>query len=81
MHILFLSCDKATLLIEKKLHIKLKFFDRIRLPMHKSMCSACRKYEKQSILIDNTLKKINPKALKINVEELKKEISEKIIKK
>ncbi len=81
MHILFLSCNKATELIEKKLHIKLSFFDRIRLPIHKSMCSACRAYEKQSILIDKSIKNIKPKALKINIEELKKEITEKIIEK
>lgn len=52
MNWLMLSCRKATELIEKKLLIKLSFKEKIRLEMHKSMCSACTAYEKQSKKMD-----------------------------
>jgi hypothetical protein len=55
MHILFLSCLKATELIEKGLHVKLSITERLQLAIHKSMCDACRMYEKQSGIIDHSL--------------------------
>jgi hypothetical protein len=55
MHILFLSCLKATELIEKKLNYKLSFTEKLQLRMHKSMCDACTNYEKQSIVLDKSL--------------------------
>lgn len=55
MHFLFLSCLKATELIEKGLHVKLSITERLQLAVHKSMCDACRMYEKQSGLIDQSL--------------------------
>ena len=42
MHLLFLSCLKATELIEKKMHFKLSFGERLQLSVHKAMCDACR---------------------------------------
>ncbi len=78
MQYLFLSCFKATELIEKKLHIKLSFKEKIRLKMHKSMCSACRMYDKQSIIMDEALKKHEIAKHNINIEELKLTIKEKI---
>ncbi len=47
-----LSCKKATELIEKKLLVKLSFKEKMQLEMHKSMCSACTTYEKQSKKLD-----------------------------
>jgi len=55
---------KATELIEKKLHFKLSFSEKMQLKMHKMMCDACTKYEKQSDVLDKTLsgqhKKVGP---------------------
>lgn len=56
MHILFLSCLKASQLIEKKFHFKLSFKERLQLKMHKMMCSACTMYEKQSKVLDKSIK-------------------------
>lgn len=53
MQWLMLSCKKATELIEKNLLIKLSFKEKIQLQLHKSMCSACTAYGKQSKRIDN----------------------------
>ena len=56
MHFLFLSCLKATELIEKKLHFKLTLKEKIQLEMHKMMCDACSMYEEQSEIIEEGIK-------------------------
>ncbi len=78
MHFLFLSCLKATELIEKKLHIKLSVKEKLRLKMHKSMCNACRRYDKQSKIMDTALKNYKIDMPHINIEELKLNIKKKI---
>lgn len=55
MHILFLSCLKATELMEKKLHFEVSFKDKLQLKVHKMMCSACTNYEKQNLLIEKSI--------------------------
>ena len=57
MHFLFLSCLKATELIEKKLHFELTVKGKIQLQLHKMMCDACSMYEKQSKIIEEGIKK------------------------
>ncbi len=57
MQYLFLSCLKATELIEKKIYSHLSFGERIQLKVHKAMCDACSNYEKDSLLIDKAIKK------------------------
>jgi hypothetical protein len=70
MHTLFLSCLKATELIEKKLHFRLSGREKLQLKMHKMMCDACSSYEKQSIFLE--------KGISLNRE---KEFSEDELKK
>ena len=53
---MFLSCIKATELIEKKLYFGLSFKEKLQLTAHKSMCNACTNYEKQSVFLDKALK-------------------------
>ncbi len=55
MHILFLSCLKASELIEKKIHFHLSFRESLQLKMHKMMCNACTMYEKHSKILDKSL--------------------------
>ncbi|MGC9375131.1 MAG: hypothetical protein ACP5DQ_08845 [Bacteroidales bacterium] len=55
MHILFLSCLKASELIEKKLHFHLSFKERLQLKLHKMMCTACTMYEKQSEILEKSI--------------------------
>jgi len=79
MHILFLSCLKATELIEKKFHFKLTIKEKLQLKMHKMMCEACTKYEKHSILIEKGISNIQKSETpSIDVEVLKTKISKKI---
>ena len=79
MRILFLSCLKATELIEKKLHFSLSSKEKYQLKMHKMMCNACRQYEDHSYFIDKTLKHNQFTAPReVDVEQLKKLINEKL---
>ena len=81
MHILLLSCAKATELMEKKFHFKLSVTEKFQLELHKIMCDACKRYEKHSGIIEEGIKsniqslKENPK---IETEDLKNQIKEKL---
>ncbi len=76
MHILFLSCLKATELIEKKFHVKLSFKERLQLKLHKMMCDACTMYEKQSALIEKGMElQHKHQHEECDIEQLKKQIS------
>lgn len=75
-HILFLSCLKASELIEKKFHFKLSFTEKLQLKVHKSMCSACRLYEEHSEIIEQGIARhFNKNGEPIDVEKLKHRIS------
>jgi hypothetical protein len=79
MNILFLSCYKATELIEKKLNFKLSVKERLQLKMHKMMCSACSLYEKQSALLEQGLStKPDMEYSQEEIRKLKIIISEKL---
>lgn len=81
MHFLFLSCVKATELMEKKFHFKLSYSERIQLELHKMMCDACKRYEKQSEIIEEGIKthsKPQQNNINIDTEQLKNQIKEKL---
>ncbi len=69
MNLLVLSCQKATLLIEKGHVSSLGFMDRIQLSIHLRICKHCSNYQKQSLLIENVLNSAKPK--KIQASDLK----------
>lgn len=76
MHALFLSCLKATELIEKNFHVQLSFSERMQLKAHKMMCDACRNYEKQSILIEKGMETIRKnQKIENDLEQFKKQIN------
>jgi len=79
MHYMFLSCLKATELIDKKSYVPLSCVQNIQLKAHKSMCKACRNYEKQSSLLDKTLNAtLNKEDLTVDIDALKAQIQENI---
>ena len=78
-HILFLSCLKASELVEKRFHFKLSVREQMQLKMHMLMCKGCTQHEHQSTLIEKGITKLKEK--EVNQEEmnsLKKKISQKI---
>ncbi|MBW6490812.1 MAG: hypothetical protein K0B15_06400 [Lentimicrobium sp.] len=81
LNILFLSCFKATELIEKKLHFKLSAHEKIQLKVHKMMCDACSRYEKQSIFLEKGIATLPKKdSIKVDMEQLKHRIADKLEK-
>jgi hypothetical protein len=83
VHILMLSCKKATMLIEKSMLVKLSFKDKVQLTLHKSMCDACTAYEKQSKKMDEILKQHihdNPNSDAVQNENLKDKIIQSLNK-
>lgn len=81
---LMLSCLKATGLIEKKLNFSLGKREGLQLLLHKSMCQACTNYEKQSLLLDKSLKQQvrylgewQPKELRLS-DDFKKKLLKKL---
>lgn len=82
---MFLSCLKATELIEKKLHFKLSYKEKLQLKLHKMMCDACTNYEKQNIIIEKAIanqedKEEKPDQKDINLPDFKKSILDKLAK-
>jgi hypothetical protein len=79
MHILFLSCFKATELVEKRMHIKLSFKETFQLKIHLMMCDACSKYEKQSLILEKGIQNMKPNEdMTIDIAELKNRINSKL---
>lgn len=48
MKYLMISCKDATMLTAKKEEGRLTFGEGVKLRLHSSMCSLCKKFEKQS---------------------------------
>ena len=81
MHILLLSCLKATELIEKRFYFKLSFKERLQLKLHKMVCDACSNYEKQSLVIEKAIGlHQNKQQIGIDIKQLKDQISVKLDK-
>lgn len=75
MQLLFLSCLKATGLIEKKLHFRLSFREKMQLKAHKMMCEACTRYEKQSEFLEKGIQSYQAKLQAgTDIEKLKQDI-------
>jgi NMD protein affecting ribosome stability and mRNA decay len=66
LQIIFLSCQKATLLIEMSHEKPLSFSKKIQLKVHLSLCDRCNRYQKQSLLIETILKSNYKAPLKTN---------------
>ncbi|MBK8881369.1 MAG: hypothetical protein IPN67_03025 [Bacteroidales bacterium] len=79
MNKMFLSCLKATELIEKKLLFKLSLSEKIRLKMHKMMCDACTLYEKQTKILHKAMEgHPNKEELSVDLSNFKKDLIRKI---
>lgn len=52
------TCEEATFLMAKKEEGKLSLTEKMKLSMHTSMCSFCRKFEKQTMWIGSESKQV-----------------------
>lgn len=79
MNRLFLSCLKATELMEKRFHFKLSFTEKMQLKAHKMMCDACTRYEKQSEFLEKGIQAYHEKLEEEeNLDKLKEQINLKL---
>jgi len=81
MHTLFLSCLKASELIDKKIHIKLSFIENMQLKVHNMLCKPCKIYEQQSIMIEHGIEQQLRKEkmdAQNDTEQLKQQIKAKL---
>ena len=71
---LMLSCKETSELIIKKDTEELKFYDRMRLMMHLSMCKFCSLFEKQNDFINSNIKALDDNVVKEFPEDSKSRI-------
>jgi len=75
MHILFLSCIKATELIEKNFHFNLSRKEKMQLKVHTMMCDACKRYEGQSAFLEKAISaSLHKKLITSELETAKEKI-------
>lgn len=51
MKYLMINCREATMLMAKKEERQVSFFDKMKLSLHISLCSLCKRFEKQTLKI------------------------------
>ena len=57
MQLILLSCKKASFFVEKEQDNSLSFIEKLQLNIHMGICDKCSAYQKQSIFINNAIKK------------------------
>ena len=57
MNVMALSCIKATQIMEMREYMPIGMIRAMQLRMHVSMCSGCRNYMKQTMLISKLLER------------------------
>lgn len=72
---LMLSCKETSELIVKKDFENLRFYDRIRLMMHLSMCKFCKLFERQNHFINSNINALDESV----VEEMQPETKVRIL--
>ena len=55
IHMFVLSCEKATFLIEKQLHVSLSPLEKLQLHIHLSMCKYCTAYKYKAVFLDKLM--------------------------
>ncbi|SDI16954.1 hypothetical protein [Chryseobacterium jejuense] len=71
LHILFLPCSEATLLMEKRNAQSISAKENRKLNMHLMICKFCRMYNEKLAMLDKIFKKtITEKNTEINESEI-----------
>lgn len=71
LHILFLPCKEATLLMEKRNAQKISAKENMRLSLHIAICKWCKVYNEKLILLDKIFRKtLTEKNTEINESEI-----------
>lgn len=71
LHILFLPCSEATLLMEKRNAQSISAKENRKLSMHLMICKFCKMYNEKLAMLDKIFKKtITEKDVEINESEI-----------
>lgn len=71
LHILFLPCSEATLLMEKRNAQSISAKENRKLSMHLMICKFCRMYNEKLAMLDKIFKKtITEKDIEMNESEI-----------
>ncbi len=62
--LLHLNCKKATEMVEQNNFIRLSFIQHLKLKFHLAICSACKTYHKQSMVIDQFFRERSESSLR-----------------
>ncbi|MCF2219769.1 MULTISPECIES: hypothetical protein [Chryseobacterium] len=81
IHILFLPCSQATMLMEKRNAGTISSKENRKLSMHLKICKWCRAYKEKLEILDEILKRklLNEQKDKINDSEIQ-DFKEKMVK-
>lgn len=81
IHILFLPCSQATMLMEKRNAGTISSKENRKLSMHLKICKWCRAYKEKLEILDEILKRklLNEQKDKINHSEIQ-DFKEKMVK-
>ena len=81
IHILFLPCSEATMLMEKRNAGNISSKENRKLSMHLKICKWCRAYKEKLEILDEILKRklLNGQKDKINDSEIQ-DFKEKMVK-
>ena len=71
---IFISCLRATALIEKKNIAGLSFSEKFKLSLHTRMCKVCKAYITESNILDEGLNNLNKDAIPKDTAPLKDQI-------
>lgn len=72
-----MHCKKATFLLSKREENKLTWLENVQVATHLTLCSACKRYEKQTMLITCLVKEIRkPETLP---DEVKQRIAAQLV--
>ena len=78
-HLLFLSCLKASELIERDIHFKLNHKEKLQLKIHKLLCNKCKQYNKHSLLIEQCIRNLkNKETMTVDLKKLEERIISKM---
>ncbi|UYW00958.1 hypothetical protein K5I29_10690 [Flavobacterium agricola] len=84
LHKLFLSCNQATLRMERDTANQLSTLQKIRLKSHLALCKNCKTYHKKVLIMDAQLQKVNlsqNQSTQTELEALKQKVKKSILEK
>jgi len=82
LHILFLPCSEATLLMEKRNAHSISSKENRKLSLHLMICKWCKMYNKKLVLLDSVFKKTfsqkNAEIDEVEIQDFKNKMIEKL---